>query len=146
MLKSVVVFVLAAIVLFAPQNSWAGSKNYKERLEAIQENHSVCMNKADTTAAMHACLNESHGKLDTLLNESYRALRKAVEEDKAYHAALRTEQLAWIKLRDAVLKNISERGGTIASVNAGDAANQLISNRIELFVYLLLTLQGDEAL
>lgn|GEM_PF-6691408 len=140
MFKPSVVF-WAAILLFVPQHAFAdnaSSQKYKETLEALQKSDSICMDQAGTSADMSDCQTKFHNGLDTLLNESYRSLRNAVKEDKAYHEALRTEQLAWIKLNKAILDNVLQTGGggSIDKITAASVSNQLLVNRIELFIYL----------
>ena len=139
MLKSITVFVFAVIVVFVTQDSLANSEAYKEKLKNIQNSQSVCLDKAEATADMIDCLSKSHGELDALLNESYRFLRNVVKEDKVYYDALKTEQLAWIKLNKAIIDNIFKTGGggSLDRVNAVSVTNQLLVNRIELFISLL---------
>ena len=143
MFKSLALFAITALVLSAPYHSFANteiSKQYKEKLDTIKNSESVCMDKADTTVDMHDCLSKSHSELDALLNESYRTLRSAVKEDKVYFDALKTEQLAWIKLNKAIIDNVFKTGGggSLDSINAGGISNHIFINRIELFISLLL--------
>ena len=142
--RSLALFALIALMVFVPYHAFANSEisqKYKEKLGAIQKRESVCMDKANgVTSDMLDCLSKSHSDFDALLNESYRSLRTAVKEDTIYFEALKTEQLAWIKLNKAIIDNVFKTGGggSLDNINAGSISNQLLINRIELFIYLLL--------
>ena len=146
MFKSVALIFFAAMILFFPQTSSANSKAYEEKLKAIETSKNACMDKAEgVTSEMLECFGKSYKEYDTLLNESYKHLRTAVEKDTPYYEALRTEQLAWIKLNKAVIDNVYKNGGggTIDQVIATSAAAKIITNRIELLIYCL-TLGGSK--
>ena len=141
MFKTVTSIFFAAMILFFPQSSSANSKAYQEKLNAIEKSESACIDKAEgVTSEILECAGKAFKEYDALLNDSYKHLRTAVKNDTAYYEALRTEQLAWIKLNKAAIDNIykSGGGGTIDQIKAAGASAKIITNRIELFIYLIL--------
>ena len=141
MFKTVRLIVFAAITLLFPQLSYASSKAYQEKLNATENRESACIDKAEgVTSEILECAHKAYQEYDALLNDSYKHLRTSVKNDTAYYEALRTEQLAWIKLNKAVIDNIYKNGGggTIDQIKAAGASAKIITNRIELFIYLIL--------
>jgi len=140
MLKSAALFILATIVLLAPQDSVANSEKYKARLDAIQKTESTCMDKlGETTAGMLDCMGRAANQLDTLLTDSYNHLRKAVRDDPVFFDALKTEQLAWIKIRKAASARSAAPygGGTAGTLTSASVYNTILRNRIDFFIYLI---------
>jgi uncharacterized protein YecT (DUF1311 family) len=147
MLKSLAILTLTCISLLTPHHSSANSdlsKKYQDVLATIQNNESTCIDKAEgATSGILECLGKYNKEFDALLNASYRSLRNAVKENTAYYDALKIEQLAWIKLNKAILDNVSMTGGggSLDNLKSGSISNQLLINRIELFIYLLHILE-----
>ena len=136
--------ILTAIILLAPQDSLAKSAQFRARLDAIQQAENICMKKADgITSEMRDCLGEASTKLDALLTDSYNYIRKEVKADTVFFDALKTEQLAWIKVRQAASAKVAApyEGGSAGNLSYASAYNTILVNRVELFIYLALCVE-----
>ena len=118
----------------------ADGGKYKAQMEGIDRVHDACIDKADgVTSEMRDCQGQAHQAMDGLLNETYKALRNGIKDDKTYAEALKKEQIAWIKLRDEAVRSSLENagGGSMSPLVANGVALEMMRNRIALFIYLL---------
>ena len=96
--------------------------------------------KAQSTAAMNACIDRERVVWDDILNETYRNLSEKL--DAKQQARLREMQRAWIASRDATCRFYWDYyQGTMASPMAASCVNRATARRA---IFLLGFLFADE--
>jgi uncharacterized protein YecT (DUF1311 family) len=100
--------------------------------------HRDCMRRSGgITVAMRDCASAEHGRLDAILNRTYRSVLARLPDD-ARRATLREYQREWIDFRDRRCRDVmAEGGGGTASLIIGDSChlNQTIRRTMWLETY-----------
>lgn len=69
-----------------------------------------CSHNAQTQAAMNACADQELKRVDTELNNTYRALRAKTAQRRETAAKIKSAQKAWLVFRDAYLEAMYPAG------------------------------------
>ena len=90
-----------------------------------------CMQKSGgVTVNMNDCYGDELKRLDERLNKAYQGLmaKKDAEEKRNLKAA----ELAWIKYRDAAVRDFEVTGGTMDSLTANSIFLEITAQRVEM--------------
>jgi uncharacterized protein YecT (DUF1311 family) len=130
-----ILFKVIAGALFI--TSYSTNAQSIQDVDRLTKKNQVCL---DSGIDMLGCSKKFFAQMDSVLNVAYKSLRNGLSEQKK--AALKQEQLQWLKKRDAFFKksnqefqkkySTGEWGSDMAMVTYGDQADFVKQRVIQL--------------